>query len=425
MAGYDKKFAILSICILAATLSTVLFLNVSSVWGYGFFAGSYEPYYKTEPRLVVIRYEIIDSESRAPVEGAEVRLVGTYGADEYLQKEFTLNATTGSDGIVVFGLSWKPWQYSYDHDVERVKSLIVRHSQYRFYQVSKTGLESLSDEGHRYYIFNYKHVGEFKDWLHGTGSRIFFFNGSFSRSEFFRRIRTRDYGKLKPILYHSINTAENRSGPFLVIEREIQIEALAPKVIILNKSKINTNKNTYTDDKDSYREDRLEQELEFSRRAQETERQRRIQAKEQARLERDRKRWERESQRKEDIKTGKQNLSGTATRNIDMEKRREINRDMGMPMGIVGVNLSYIDSSSPAYKAGLREGMIVTYVKYGNSNFTPTSNECFNRVMENIKPGQRVTIGVWHRSEGNRIKSGYLGHEQKGKWYRDTFSFVF
>jgi hypothetical protein len=169
----------------------------------------------------------------------------------------------------------------------------------------------------------------------------------------------------------------------------------------------------------------LEQELEFSRRAQETERQRRIQAKEQARLERDRKRWERESQRKEDIKTGKQNLSGTATRNIDMEKRREINRDMGMPMGIVGVNLSYIDSSSPAYKAGLREGMIVTYVKYGNSNFTPTSNECFNRVMENIKPGQRVTIGVWHRSEGNRIKSGYLGHEQKGKWYRDTFSFVF
>jgi hypothetical protein len=182
MAGYDKKFAILSICILAATLSTVLFLNVSSGWGYGYSAGSYAQYYNTEPKLVVIRYEVIDSESHTPVEGAEVKLVGARGEDEYFQNEFKLNATTGSDGVAVFGLSWKPWEHSYDHDVGRVRSLEVRHRQFLFHQSSKTGLEPLSDEGHRYYIFNYKHIGKFEDWLNGTNSKIFFFNQRIPRS---------------------------------------------------------------------------------------------------------------------------------------------------------------------------------------------------------------------------------------------------
>jgi hypothetical protein len=98
-----------------------------------------------------------------------------------------------------------------------------------------------------------------------------------SRTEFFRRIRNRDYGKLEAILYHSINTAEKRSGPFLVLEREIQITALASRVIINNET--NINKNTHTDNNDlDNKKDRLgrERELEASRRAQEIERQRRI-----------------------------------------------------------------------------------------------------------------------------------------------------
>jgi hypothetical protein len=185
-------------------------------WASRPFAGYYDSYYATEPKMVILRYEVVDFESRAPVENAEVRLKG----------DVDLRATTGSDGIAVFGLSWKPWEYSYDHDVAGVKSVEIRHSQHRFLQTNNTGLESLADEEHPYYIFNYKHIGEFEEWLSGTGSKIFFFDNALSRSEFFNRIHYRDYGRLEIILYHSINTAEDRSGPFVVIEKEIAVKRI-------------------------------------------------------------------------------------------------------------------------------------------------------------------------------------------------------
>ena len=184
--------------------------------------------------MVVLRYEIVDSESRASVQNAEVILKGSYERNN-LKNEFDLRATTGTDGIVIFGLSWKPWEYSYDHEVAGVKSVEVRHSQHRFLKTNNTGLESLVDEEHPYYIFNYKHIGEFEEWLSGTGSKNFFFDNALSRSEFFNRIIERDYGHLESILYHSINTAKSRSGPFLVIEQEISIKRIEPSINIINR----------------------------------------------------------------------------------------------------------------------------------------------------------------------------------------------
>lgn len=211
----------LGISLLCSLFLLSIFLP-SLGWASPPFDGYYNFYYDTEPKMVVLRYEIVDSESRAPVENAKVRLKG----------DVDLRATTGSDGIAVFGLSWKPWEYSYDHDVARVKSVEVRHSQHRFLKTNKTGLEALVDEGHSYYIFNYKHIGEFEEWLSGTGSKIFFFDNALSRSDFFNRIHNRDYGRLEIILYHSINTAEDRSGPFIVIENEIAVQRIAPTIKI-------------------------------------------------------------------------------------------------------------------------------------------------------------------------------------------------
>ena len=243
------------LCAILVTLSFLLFGNavlalvrpkfafsilLCVVWGASiafasepFFAGSYDSYFDTEPKIVVLRYEIVDADSRAPIADANVRLKGIY---EHLgmAKEFELRATTGPDGVVVFGLRWKAWEYSQGHDVERAQYLEVRHPKYQFHTTSRLILETLSNELSELYIFDYKHIGEFEDWLYRTGSKIFFYDGRISRSEFFMKIRDRQYGKLESILYHSINTAEDRSGPFLVLEQEIPIQKIEPSIIITN-----------------------------------------------------------------------------------------------------------------------------------------------------------------------------------------------
>ncbi len=137
--------------------------------------------------------------------------------------------------------------------------------------------------------------------------------------------------------------------------------------------------------------------------------------------------WIEREQHEEDVKTAKDNRSGIATRDYDKKKRDEVTEDMGMPMGIIGAVVSFVDPASAAYKAGLRNGMIVTSVKWrhskGLSNVTPSSAKYFDEIMRNRKPGEKVELSVWHKSKGNNIKKGYSGSEQKGKWYQATLRF--
>ena len=113
------------------------------------------------------------------------------------------------------------------------------------------------------------------------------------------------------------------------------------------------------------------------------------------------------------------NGSGIAAIAIPAGKISAIDRAMEKPMGISGTLVVYIDHSSPAYKAGLREGMIVSSIKSGKLNIAPTAQDYFNAIMQSMKPGEKIELAVWRMSEGNR------GAERKGKWYQGRIVFTF
>ena len=119
------------------------------------------------------------------------------------------------------------------------------------------------------------------------------------------------------------------------------------------------------------------------------------------------------------------NGSGIAAIAIPAEKIREIDRVMGKPMGINGVLVVYMDHSSPAYKAGIREGMIVSFIKSGKLNMTVTAQDYFNSIMQSMKPGEKIQLKVWRMSQEDTISKERVGEERKGKWYQDKIVFTF
>lgn len=186
-----------------------------------------------------------------------------------------------------------------------------------------------------------------------------------------------------------------------------------------HSSKRESNKKEKSYQSDSYEKQRRDYEAQRRKQQEEDERRKKERA-EQKRLE--------QEQYEQNVRTAEDNQSGMATRDYDKKTRDAVKQDMGYPMGIIGVVISYVDPSSPAYKAGLRDGMIVSSVKWrhssGVSNITPTSAESFNQIMRNRKAGEKVELAIWYKSEGNRIKEGYAGSEQKGKWYRKKLKFT-
>ena len=164
---------------------------------------------------------------------------------------------------------------------------------------------------------------------------------------------------------------------------------------------------------------RQEEEARVRREQEERERERRRAEEEKRRKEEEKQRIQREYEEK-----AAQNPVGVVVETLTRPKRQEL----GLLTGVQGVLVQYVEPSSPAHKAGVRDGMIISSVEWrhskGTSNKTPTSAEYFDNIMKNRKPGENMELSVWRKSEGNKIREGYAGAEQAGKWYRATLRFT-
>lgn len=445
------------------------------------YAGSWDPTLYAwsdpiHPRTVAVRFEVIDSDTLLPVEGAFIDLGGTYTEETMgrLQdlstpgtqtKEFVLSARAGRDGVAVFSLSWQkkyPWtqdrpkvydkhnpeSYTYAEtwtrvldDIEKVNCVSVRHPSYLGRRV-KLSFSHLVDFGQnsRSELQEPEVFDRFeKAWRAQISNPAVTFcvlklGSQFSehgdktsnRREFFDRVREKDFGIVYDKPTNLTSLARNtHAGPYFVYLVQLAIDP-APGRLSLAEAQASRER---TQARDEPEENSKGIELERLRRleAERTARREELERIERERIQAEQRAGREEAQkiqREQQTEQAKANRSGVATADYDREKREEVNRAMGMQMGIIGALVAYVDPSTAAYKAGLRQGMIVSSVKFGTDNITPTSAEYFDNIMKNRKSGERIELMIWRKSEGNAIREGYVGAERRGKWYRDSLEFV-
>ncbi|RKY11418.1 MAG: hypothetical protein DRP65_04320 [Planctomycetota bacterium] len=111
------------------------------------------------PKTVALRVEILDSETRLPLENVQVLFKGTYmteertsrhpdGEQKAQEQEFELATRTGKDGIAIAALGWQkeyPWRYGTD-EIEKVQSIEVVRRGYHFVE-QNTPFKSFLDIG--------------------------------------------------------------------------------------------------------------------------------------------------------------------------------------------------------------------------------------------------------------------------------------
>ncbi len=97
------------------------------------------------PKTVCLRIEVLDSETRLPIENATVSLKGVYmiegrtsrhpeGEQRAQEKEYELIAHTNKEGIAIAALTWGkeyPWQNGID-EIEKVQLIEIVRSGYHF-----------------------------------------------------------------------------------------------------------------------------------------------------------------------------------------------------------------------------------------------------------------------------------------------------
>lgn len=117
-------------------------------------------------------------------------------------------------------------------------------------------------------------------------------------------------------------------------------------------------------------------------------------------------------------------LVGIKVRAIPGSVREQVKQSMSWQAAMIGVEVSFVRQNSSAFQAGLREGMIISSIWANNKiGWTPTDSEAFENIMRERKKGENIRYTVWHKSSGNRIKPGYAGAEEAGKWYTGKLSF--
>jgi formylglycine-generating enzyme required for sulfatase activity len=136
------------------------------------------------------------------------------------------------------------------------------------------------------------------------------------------------------------------------------------------------------------------------------------------------------------VNTRTATAGGIVVQDLAAGKKEEIDRVMGDPMGIIGVEVVRVDPFCPACDAGLRSGMIITRIKREEAIKrgvspsmpellvkTPTDADYFERLVAGFADGDSIMLMVWRQSEGNTIRPGDVGSEVKGKWYQGYISF--
>jgi hypothetical protein len=262
--------------IFCAAVTLVLSLSVfaedmSSTW----YAGIWDStiYNRAEhPRTVGIRIRVVNSETQIPVQGAQVLLKGEY-IEEWIgksaepqEKEFEMSAITGSDGVVVFALTWQkeyPWSAyfgrnlppMYDEkgdrnswikavdDIEKIQGIEIRCPKYgykeipfNFKQLLEFGQnkDSASQETRLFREFenawqNEMQRKDVKFCVIDLGTKFpNFQNKNCQLPEFFAKIRDKGYGtvyKQPRNMFSSGEYPQSECGPYFVyILEDIPIE---------------------------------------------------------------------------------------------------------------------------------------------------------------------------------------------------------
>jgi formylglycine-generating enzyme required for sulfatase activity len=435
------------------------------------YAGTWDSCYNPpleHPRTVAIRMELLDKDTHIPVRHVQVSLEGEYyqmrispdiatatdvswwnllvdpNKREPQAKEFKLEAVSGSDGVVVFSLQWQkefPWDPKigdkgtsavgdpwllYADDVEKVQRLEIRHPRYRYVEAPLNlqhvvGLRQYLDPqrvvADQYKLFSQNWQNEIgrtnvKLFVLDLGTGFPEYKKQFcTRPEFFSRIRGKEYGAVYQVLGNLANMDDGKKcGPYFVYDLgEILLESIASRVEMEEVGASILTQDSQGEGTPWYRQ--------YSRQpASATV----------ARQETD----------IAPVSTRTATAGGIVVQDLDAGKKKEIDRVMGNPMGIIGVEVVRVDPFCPARDAGLRSGMIITSIKREEAIKrgvslsmpellvkTPTDADYFERLVAGFADGDSITLMVWRQSEGNTIRPGDVGSEEKGKWYQGYISF--
>lgn len=209
------------------------------------------------PKTVALRVEVLDSETRLPLEDALVFFKGTYMTEERTsrhsdgeqraqEKEFELSTRTGKDGVAIVALAWQkeyPWRYGTD-EIEKVQLIEVLYRGYHFVEQGipfKRFLDigqnknSDSQEPRFFDLFE-------KTWAKECSRSDVKFctlkfkknfsdlnNNKSTHSEFFEKIRNKDWGIVydRPINRTQWEDKDQRlCGPYLIYTTKIYMDRI-------------------------------------------------------------------------------------------------------------------------------------------------------------------------------------------------------
>ena len=206
------------------------------------------------PKTAALRIEVIDSQTRLPIENAQITFKGSYylesrnsrhpeGKREAQTKDYELTCKTDSDGIAIGAFGWQkdyPWQNGVD-EIEKVQSIEVRHSKYSFKEVSAPFMSFLEVGQERSTSQRPAVFEKFeRAWQAQCSEAVFctldigkefsdFGNKHCSRSDFFDKIRDKEWGIVyrEPRNYFSKGEyPQSLCGPYFIYLIEIQMEKI-------------------------------------------------------------------------------------------------------------------------------------------------------------------------------------------------------
>jgi hypothetical protein len=415
------------------------------------FAGTWDStiYNRSErPRTVAVRIELADAETALPISDAQVQVRGSYLEEELNRKaatyapkerEFELNARSGRDGVVVFGLSWSkpyPWDLGeppYEEkrsgvrtrdvysswikpvdDVEKVQELRVLHPQYQaieepfdFHHLLHVGQKSGSELQEPRVFEAFERA--WKDEITAPGVKycVLDLGTGFSgfqdrqsrRPEFFERIRAKDYGTVyrEPRNWFSKGEhPQSECGPYFVYVLEIRLNRRSGVVDVNVRRPGPTRASTErrrTAQSDSKRDDQPTREREVAPRGSDSK------AERESSQDEERRRAEQERLAREQrlLQEAKKNPLGVVVETLTSSKRSTL----GLYPGTSGVVVVFAAPGSPAEAGGLRPGTVIESVTHRAVSDVAS----FQRETGSGRPGSQYFIGVWQKG-------------RTGKWER-------
>ena len=427
--------------------------RAASAEGADWYAGTWDStiYNLAErPRTGGLRIEIVDAETRIPVREARVSLKGKYVEEkvgrsggevgiprEAQEREFELKTVAGKDGVVVFALGWRkeyPWRsYFGSHppreytgkggsyrvrdswtkavdDIEKVRRIEIRHPRYRFAgrAFNFNHLTSFGEEGS-----NSQQPNVFKAFERAWHSEIKrreprfcvldlgkgftdFQNTRSKKLEFFKKIRSKDYGTVYRAPRNWFSKGEHPQslcGPYFVYTIEIRLEQRGGQIDV----RVRTNTPPNRPD-------------ERNEGARVTEPRARRERKEEDRVEK-----ADEPEIPSEDKTAKQppqakpqpeGVTEALTAKAKASKigvavttlTRDLRKEKGLYVGVKGALVEFVASGSPAEKGGLKAGMVIYAI---NHRVVNTAEE-FRKKMAGKRKGDEFGMDVWRKTSDSK-----------------------